>query len=972
MVGLGKLYESSEDEGEDIEMLSPPQKKSLFDSSSDSECDEPPKKKSKPPADPRVDEADDDDDEAPPFVDADDDVDEAPPRGGPSRGWDHEAPPPPRDDAPFSCHDPPTAAEADELFAAARFVAGLPARYAALVEAGVVKTVAAAPLTADRHAVLADEMGLGKTVESLAGAELRRAVAAARAASAASLTRRSDAALGGACRRAERGVMDHSSGASSSSAARRGAAPSRARAADATLGAATKGACEFDAPKPCALFPRASAVDLRKLGVLKRAKQNPQEFAAELESGRSGEQHPDLVDYVQLMHKGEDDESALIRDLVAGALPSAATAFTFDVVLVDEAHLLKNDATWWSVGAALLGHHSRRFVGVTGTPFCNSYKDVAAIVGYGDARARALGRRQVVGRRDLRQGGAARPRQRGHRRAHAALARPGGDRRRGGPRDAAPLPAPQEERRPQGPAREARRVSDAVALIRAIEDAGIADAGALDAEALIAANDDAQPSECKVYLLFEQIAYRFYGEFCAAMTAYKVGPRTAKLKARCHKLMVLACTFITMAKTALIHPVLPSEGRAITTQFVPKRKNFSCKKCSLGLGNCCAKHVTTAADSDQVFGKIIADGKGFKGDPVGGPDPSKPGDDAEPEPEADADSAAEGGYFDPMVADESSDKKKSKQPVAPRASDKLVDLPKPFCVMRHKAHPGCYDEARRRGWFDTPGGCPGCKDLLRRLKMGSHPSAREPKLYCAEVAFGGFALSTKLESALAIIRDRCLVKREKMIVYAGNKGALDLLEAVVIHEREFDGCDAVRYDGDVDAAKRNSELARFKATPSCRVLFATVDTAGVGLNIVEACNVLFLDRWFNPTRQDQAMDRCHRYGQTKPVDVRFLDSEDTIDDVMRLINEYKQGNAKTLFAGSRELPELAQKGVTWLELENVVKEKFHEIFKSRARSMGIEHVLQTVFDNLPDQDGDDGDDDDGAAFDDGAASTPRR
>lgn len=213
---------------------------------------------------------------------------------------------------------------------------------------------------------------------------------------------------------------------------------------------------------------------------------------------------------------------------------------------------------------------------------------------------------------------------------------------------------------------------------------------------------------------------------------------------------------------------------------------------------------------------------------------------------------------------------------------------------------------------------------------------------------------------------RTTEEREKMIVYAGNKGALDLLEAVVIHEREFDGCDAVRYDGDVDAAKRNSELARFKATPSCRVLFATVDTAGVGLNIVEACNVLFLDRWFNPTRQDQAMDRCHRYGQTKPVDVRFLDSEDTIDDVMRLINEYKQGNAKTLFAGSRELPELAQKRVTWLELENVVKEKFHEIFKSRAQAMGIEHILQTVFDNLPDQD------DDGAGADEGAGSTPRR
>jgi SNF2 family DNA or RNA helicase len=67
----------------------------------------------------------------------------------------------------------------DHQYEAARCVAGLPYLWPrTLVNDRADDTLEQAPLTADRHLILADQMGLGKTVTALAGAVLRRAVAA--------------------------------------------------------------------------------------------------------------------------------------------------------------------------------------------------------------------------------------------------------------------------------------------------------------------------------------------------------------------------------------------------------------------------------------------------------------------------------------------------------------------------------------------------------------------------------------------------------------------------------------------------------------------------------------------------------------------------------------------------------------------------------------------------------------------------
>nr|GMD32787.1 helicase-like transcription factor CHR28 isoform X1 [Ipomoea batatas] len=56
--------------------------------------------------------------------------------------------------------------------------------------------------------------------------------------------------------------------------------------------------------------------------------------------------------------------------------------------------------------------------------------------------------------------------------------------------------------------------------------------------------------------------------------------------------------------------------------------------------------------------------------------------------------------------------------------------------------------------------------------------------------------------------------------------------------------------------------------------------------MVAACHVILLDLWWNPTTEDQAIDRAHRIGQTRPVTVSRLTIQDTVEDRILALQVY--------------------------------------------------------------------------------------
>lgn len=69
-------------------------------------------------------------------------------------------------------------------------------------------------------------------------------------------------------------------------------------------------------------------------------------------------------------------------------------------------------------------------------------------------------------------------------------------------------------------------------------------------------------------------------------------------------------------------------------------------------------------------------------------------------------------------------------------------------------------------------------------------------------------------------------------------------------------------------------------------MLMSLKAGNLGLNMVAASHVILMDLWWNPTTEDQAIDRAHRIGQTRPVTVSRITIKDTVEDRILALQVY--------------------------------------------------------------------------------------
>jgi len=93
------------------------------------------------------------------------------------------------------------------------------------------------------------------------------------------------------------------------------------------------------------------------------------------------------------------------------------------------------------------------------------------------------------------------------------------------------------------------------------------------------------------------------------------------------------------------------------------------------------------------------------------------------------------------------------------------------------------------------------------------------------------------------------------------------------------------YHGGMDGVARDEVLSVFENEPGPRALLISLKAGGVGLNLPGASAVILFDRWWNPAVENQAIQRAHRFGRDRPLQVvRFLITdtiEERIDTLLR-------------------------------------------------------------------------------------------
>uniref|UniRef100_A0A182N4Z9 TATA-binding protein-associated factor 172 n=1 Tax=Anopheles dirus TaxID=7168 RepID=A0A182N4Z9_9DIPT len=137
------------------------------------------------------------------------------------------------------------------------------------------------------------------------------------------------------------------------------------------------------------------------------------------------------------------------------------------------------------------------------------------------------------------------------------------------------------------------------------------------------------------------------------------------------------------------------------------------------------------------------------------------------------------------------------------------------------------------------------------------------------------------------------VNQHRALIFCQLKAMLDIVENDLL-KKHLPAVSYLRLDGSIPPSTRHHIVTKFNGDPSIDVLLLTTQVGGLGLNLTGADTVIFVEHDWNPMKDLQAMDRAHRIGQKKVVNVYRLITRKSLEEKIMGLQKFKLLTANTV------------------------------------------------------------------------------
>ncbi|KAG6551134.1 hypothetical protein Mapa_007369 [Marchantia paleacea] len=175
------------------------------------------------------------------------------------------------------------------------------------------------------------------------------------------------------------------------------------------------------------------------------------------------------------------------------------------------------------------------------------------------------------------------------------------------------------------------------------------------------------------------------------------------------------------------------------------------------------------------------------------------------------------------------------------------------------------------------------------IKAGLHDLQHAPKLLALKEILEECGIGVQDSSGDTGIEGG----QHRVLIFAQLKSFLDIIEKDLF-EAHMKSVTYLRLDGSVETDKRFGIVKAFNSDPTIDVLLLTTHVGGLGLNLTAADTVVFMEHDWNPMRDLQAMDRAHRLGQRRVVNVHRLIMRGTLEEKVMSLQRFKLSVANTI------------------------------------------------------------------------------
>jgi SNF2 family DNA or RNA helicase len=199
----------------------------------------------------------------------------------------------------------------------------------------------------------------------------------------------------------------------------------------------------------------------------------------------------------------------------------------------------------------------------------------------------------------------------------------------------------------------------------------------------------------------------------------------------------------------------------------------------------------------------------------------------------------------------------------------IQDLPLEMTGVQREAYDAAWDGRRRFMGDEDDGDDAGDGSIFALITRLKQLCNFEPQTF----------QSVKLDS-LRVIAESLTEPGDKLLVFSQYVETLRWLSG------QLEGLPHDIYHGQMQEADRDRALRVFEEQTGPRALLVSLRAGGVGLNLPSASVVVLFDRWWNPAVENQAIQRAHRFGRERPLQVvRFLVADSIEERIDTLLQE---------------------------------------------------------------------------------------
>ncbi|KAL5214239.1 hypothetical protein ABZP36_003391 [Zizania latifolia] len=164
----------------------------------------------------------------------------------------------------------------------------------------------------------------------------------------------------------------------------------------------------------------------------------------------------------------------------------------------------------------------------------------------------------------------------------------------------------------------------------------------------------------------------------------------------------------------------------------------------------------------------------------------------------------------------------------------------------------------------------------------------EDRLYADNMLHVGHSASCKIDFIMPLLKN-LIEEGHNVLIFTQSRKMLNLIQDAL----SLEGQKFLRVDGTTKVSERRKIVKDFQKGPEAQILLLTSQVGGLGNTLTKADRVIVVDPAWNPSTDNQSVDRAYRIGQTKDVIVYRLVTCGTIEEKIYKLQIFKGGLFRT-------------------------------------------------------------------------------